>query len=156
MEALKADELKKSDSKAAELLLQERKKLEMEQTKLNAKINPRLKEISAEVSTIDKQLLELAEDNYEDWWPGDGKTKEFESGKLMWRATSSLVNGDGEPVSEENTDLLGLAKKAGFRDLVKISPVMNKIKSVIEIGKMPKGFEDLEVKVTDGFSVSTK
>ena len=153
---LVADEAQKSDTKKVEDLLSRRKALEAEETKLRAKVNPRLTEVSTDITDIDLELLELAETNKQKWWPDTSKTKEFDGGKLVWRAGSAIVTENDESVTEINTDLLALAKKNGFRNLVKLTPVMGKIKALIEIGKMPKGFENLRIKVKDTFSVNTK
>jgi len=153
---VQATETEKSAATKVEELLKKRAKLEAKHAKIMEEIDPQITKISTGIKDIDLDLLELAEANKGKWWPDDSKTKDFENGKLFWRATSSLITADGEPVDEENTDLLGLAKRKGLRHLVKITAQFSKIKGLIEAGKMPKGFEGIKIKIIDKFNVSTK
>gem|GEM_PF-5534279 len=143
--------MEKSDVQQVEDLLKARKALELKQEAFKKKTLA----LTESITDIDQQLLQLAESNLKAWWPGDGKTCDFDHGKLIWRASSGLVTADGEAVTEENTDLLTLANRKGFRDLVKLTPRLEKFKVFIEARKLPKGFEGISVQVVDKFNVKT-
>ncbi len=119
---------------------------------LLSSIQSELDELDDGMNEIERQLLNLATENRKTWFPGEKKTVVFENGELVFRASSKLVEKDGNPVDELNTDLLGLAKRKGCRSMVKITPVLSQIKAFIKAGRMPSGFEGISIEVTDKFS----
>lgn len=123
-----------------EALLKKRKKLIRKQDELTASIDKDLTSVSKQVSNLDIDIQELASKYKSTYWENGSKTASFDSGKLQWTGTTEVLNEDEEKVTEKNTDLLSFGKKKGCRDLIRVSLNMRNLIPIIELGKLPKGF----------------
>jgi seryl-tRNA synthetase len=152
--SIKADRKEVTAREKAEQLLQRRAHLEAEVGEIQKSVKDTLEPLVDEKAEIDKQLHDLSLQET-DWFPEGKKTAKFTHGELVWRASSKLVNENGDPITADNTDLLKLAKK--FPHCVKISPSLTDLKPYImnaDLRHKLKDF-DIDILVEDKFNVKS-